>query len=481
MLEQDTLALTANPTLDAVIWVSVFLVAGYFARRPAHGFIRLLFAELRRLLRLLARYCAHTGYHVRAWTRSVLIAQARQQARRTADWHVERLGKELSVEFAGLAALQQRLHEQLSLLEADYRSGRTLPPEVPGWPRLVEHLGPDLAAADPSIKRTLEDLRDGLEMQRADLLDAYRRASRRRYLALHRTMPQWRRASRALEEITRRIDRLRERADQVMDSVSHYERLHEEPHLRTGLLAGASLWRFTLSAGLLAMAGFGFLVLGSLLAIPFNDLLGSVPIAAGLPGLGFATTVLILLALALLGLVMLESCRVTGLLPGIASLDASSRRWLFLLALAVAVMLTAGCAGVALAHGGVAPVGPAEPAGDALAAAVQTAVLVLLPFALMFVALPLAGVMRQGHIAAGLALALALQLLMLLCRLLARLATFVSSVLIQCYDLVIFLPLWVEEATRQRYWRARPAPMIVHSQLPSPAHEATESPRQTGS
>lgn len=481
MLERDALALTTSPVLNTLIWVVLLLVAGYLARRPAHGLIRLVFSGLRRFLRLLARYCVHAEHHVRAWTRSVLVAQARQHARLSADWNVERLGGELDAELNSLSPLEQRLQEQLSLLEEDYRSSSAMPPDVPGWPQLVDHLGPDLGAADPTIKRTLEDLRDGLEMQRIDLLDAYRRASRRRYLVLHRTMPQWRRARRALEEMTRSIERLRGRSDEVLQSVRDYETLRDNDQVRIEVLAGNALWRFALSAGFLVMAGLGFLVLGQLLATPFTGLLGTAPVADGLPGLGVAVTALILVAPIVLGLCMLESCRMTYLLPGIVNLDEGIRRWLFWLSYALMVMLTVSCVAVVFTHGGIAPVALDTPFGGTLAPVVKSALVLLLPFALMFAALPLAGVIRHGRVVAGLGMALLLQIMMLLCRLLASLAAFVSSVLVQVYDLFIFLPLWIEETIRQRDWRDRGGLLTLRRQLPSPTADDTESARQTGS
>ena len=469
MLEPEVLSLTPVPALNALIWALVVLVAGYLARTPVHRLIRLVFTGARRLLRLLARYCVHAEHHVRAWTRSVLLAQAQEQARNAADWNLERLGEDLERELKGIPELEQQLRAHLGRLEQDYRTSGAPPPDLPGWPRLVEHLGPDFGAVDPTVKKTLEDLRDGLETQRADLLDAYRRATRRRYLVLHRTMPYWRRVRGAVEELTARVERLRQRAEDALQRVNAYEALRDEHQVRIDVLAGQSLWRFTLSVAWLALAGLGFLVLGQLLAEPLNSLLGTTAPAAGLPGLGVSTAILLLGAVGLLGMLLLESSRVTRLLPGLSGQDTDTRRWLFWSGFAGLVALTTAFALLTLYHGGIPPAPMDTPLGPVMAPGVQAALVILLPCALVFSVLPVRGLVRHGRITGGYSVALALEVAMLLCRLLASLAAFVSSLLIQLYDLVIFLPLWVEETIRQRDWRVKPDALVSRGRLPSPS------------
>ncbi|SEO50986.1 hypothetical protein [Aquisalimonas asiatica] len=477
MLEPDVLSLTPVPALNALIWVLVILVAGYLARMPVHRLIRLVFTGARRLLRLLARYCVHAEHHARAWTRSVLLAQAREHARDAADWNLERFGEDLERELKGIPELEQQLRAHLSQLEQDYRTSGAPPPDLPGWPRLVEHLGPDFGGVDPTVKKTLEDLRDGLETQRADLLDAYRRATRRRYLVLHRTMPYWRRVRGAVEELTARVERLRQRADDAIERVNAYEALRDEHRVRIDVLAVHSLWRFSLSVAWLALAGLGFVVLGQLLAEPLNSLLGTASPAESLPGLGTSATILLLGAVGLLGLLLMESSRATRMLPGVSGLDTETRRWLFWSGIGGVLVLIAAFAFLTLYHGGIPPASLDTALGPIMAPGAQAALVILLPCALVFTVLPVRGLVRHGRIAGGYTVAVALQIAMLLCRLLASLAAFVSSLLIQLYDLVIFLPLWIEETVRQRNWRVKPDALVSRGRLPSPTSQESRAAR----
>lgn len=467
MLQGETLVLVGNPMLNALIWAVLVVVLGYFARRQAHGLIRGLFSGVRRFCRLLARYCVHAETHVRSWTRALLVAQARRRAVARAEWDIGRLHAEMQAELGDLPALQQQARDHLSMVEEDHRRSGPMPPDVPGWPRMLEQLGPELGAADPSVKRTLEDLRDGLELQRVDLLDAYRRATRRRYLLLHRTIPHWRRARRSLEQMGDRLDRLRARADRVLHSINDYQALRDEHDVRVGALVGASVWRCLFAVAGLVLAAAGFTVLGVSLVEPMNLLLGTAPVAEGLPGLGALATVLHVAALGLVGLVVMESARMTTLLPGVDALGDRLRGWLFWLAFAALVVLACVGAGLRLLYGGMAPSALDSQWGATAAPALQAMLLLVLPFALMFSAVALAAVMTHGGIVVGLVVGLILQLLMLVFRLLGSMAAFAGAIVIQVYDLVIFLPLWIEEAVRQKGW---PAGGItpVRRQLPSP-------------
>lgn len=467
MLEGETLVLVGNPTLNALLWAMLVVVTGYFARRQAHRVIRGLFSGVRRFCRLLARYCVHAERHVRAWTRSLLVAQARRRAVERTEWDLGRLHAEMHAELADLPALQQQARDHLSMVEEDHRRSGPMPPDVPGWPRMLEQMGPELGAADPSVKRTLEDLRDGLELQRVDLLDAYRRATRRRYLLLHRTIPHWRRARRALEQLSDRLDRLRERADRVLGSISDYQALRDEHQVRVGALVGASLWRFVFAGAGLVLAAMGFTVLGVSLLEPMNLLLGTAPAAEGLPGMGLLATVLHVAALGLVGLMVMESARLTTLFPGIDALGDGLRGWLFWITFAALLVLACVAAFLRLQYGGMTSSALDSAWGAAAAPALQAVLVFLLPFALMFSAVALAAAMAHGGIVFGLVVGLVLQILMLVFRLLGSMAAFAGAIVVQVYDLVIFLPLWIEDAVRQKGW---PSGGVApgRRQLPSP-------------
>lgn len=468
MAAGDILALTASPGLNGLIWAVAVMAIGYLARQPAHALIHVVAVGVRRLFRLLARYCAHAEVHVRAWARATLVANAQRRALWRADWNVERLEEELRTGLADLPPLQQHLRDHLSRVEADYRSSGAVPPEIPGWPKMLENLGPELGAADPSVKQALQDLRDGLETQRADLLDAYRRAARRRYLLLHRTMPHWRRVRRALERMTERLDQLQDRAERVLGSIRAYEALRSENRVRIGVLAGGALWRFGFSVMGLALAALGFAMLWHLIVEPVVALLGNAPLAEGFPGRGQAATVLLLGTIALLGLLLLETTRVTHLFPGIDAMGEGVRRWLFWLAYTCMVLLAVACAALQVRFGGPLEAIPAMDWEEAAAMGLEATLVLVLPFALVFAGVPVAGAMAHGGATAALLLALVLQVLMLTFRLLGSLAAFAGAVLVQVYDLIIFLPLWIEDMIRTHGWRVSRGLVPLRRRLPAP-------------
>ncbi|MFO7858133.1 MAG: hypothetical protein R6V11_04340 [Ectothiorhodospiraceae bacterium] len=459
---------TGSATLDAVIWIVLIIVIGYFAREQAHRLIRVVTQGVRRLSRVLAAYCVSAVARVQAWTRAALVARARARRLARTEMDLQYLVGALRAELDQFPALQQRVQEQLSVLEEDYRSSGAVPPQIPGWPRLLEHMGPELATADPSVRRALEDLRDGLEQQRVDLLDAYRRAARRRYLLLHRTMPYWRRTRRALDSLSERVDRLRARTDRILNGMQSYQALGRAQEVRTGALAGGVVWRFLLSFAGLAAAAMGFALLATLLADPLTLLLGNAPLAAGWPGQGSVTTGLVILAMALLGLVLLESCHMTTLLPGIAAMPEWARRWLFWLAFLALLLLAGGAAFLQMRYGGVPPAVLDTPWAGMTAQVLAVLLVFLLPLALAFTGVALAGVVLNTTPVVGLIAAGVLHLMILFLRLLASLAAFAGAVLVQVYDLVIFLPLWIEDTARKGQWSSTNGLASLRRRLPGP-------------
>lgn len=459
---------TGSATVDAMIWIVLIIVIGYFARQQAHRLIRVITLGVRRLSRVLAGYCAAAVARVQAWTRAALVARARARRLARTEMDLQYLVGALRAELDRFPALQQRVQEQLGVLEEDYRNSGAVPPQIPGWPRLLEHMGPELATADSSVRRALEDLRDGLEQQRVDLLDAYRRAARRRYLLLHRTMPYWRRTRRAMDSLGERVDRLRARTDRVLNGMHSYRALGRAHEVRTSALAGGVVWRFLLSLAGLAAAAMGYALFAALLAEPVTYLLGNAPVAAGWPGQGSVTTGLVTLALGLLGVVLLEACHITTLLPGITAMPEWARRWLFWLTFLAMLLLAGGAAFLQMRYGGVPPAVLDAPWGGMTARMLAVLLVFLLPMALTFTGVALAGVVLNTTPVVGLVAAGVLHMAILFLRLLASLAVFTGSVLVQLYDLVIFLPLWIEDAVRKGQWSSNNGLASLRRRLPGP-------------
>ncbi len=183
-----------------------------------------------------------------------------------------------------------------------------------------------------------------------------------------------------------------------------------------------------------------------------------------------AALVIILVEITM-GLFLMESLRVTRLFPVIGALDDRKRHalawaafgFLFLLAgveaalaymrdmlaadqqALVQMLSNAGQSGEQAAADG----GAANDAALRMIPAIGQMLLgFILPFVLVFVAIPLESFMHAARTVVGVVAIGALRVLATMLRLAASLSRGTARVLIHLYDVVIFLPLAVERATR---------------------------------
>jgi len=164
-----------------------------------------------------------------------------------------------------------------------------------------------------------------------------------------------------------------------------------------------------------------------------------------------------------MGLLLMESLRITRLFPVIGALPDKLRIrmiWitftiLFLLASVEAglaymreVLLHDELATTALLRGAVADTAATQYLWITTAA--QMGMGFVLPFALVFVAIPLETFVHSLRTVIGLVAVGAMRALALLLHLLGMAFYYLGALLTQLYDLLLFVPLWIEERLANR-------------------------------
>ncbi|MEX0730028.1 MAG: hypothetical protein WED00_14850 [Aquisalimonadaceae bacterium] len=451
MPDYDPLLITPFPVLSVLLWVIVAMVAGYLARGPVHRLLLSVFRALRHLMRMLSLYADGASRRLRDWTNDVAVAQARAAAVRQVQWDYDRLAIRVERELADTPDLRRRLGEQLIDIEADFRRSAEPPAEPPAWGQITDTVGRLAEDRTGQVARTLEDIRDAMAQYRADARDAQRRASYRRYLLLHRTRPRWRRVQRLLDHLDDRLARLQVRIDGLSQRIAEFDVLRKSDGPTMAALVAACVWRCIMATVALLVAGGGIVVLTTLVVQPLQAMMGQGVLAFGLPGYQVTGGILVFFQLVL-GLVMMETLRATDMSPAIGSLDAPLRRLLFWVSFGLLLVLATVGAVLyyALAESGlVAGQTVISLGGDALLLALLTSVthalmVFFLPFVLVLAALPLAVFARTARVVVAAALTLAVRLLAMTTRLLAVSAGLAGGLLVQLYDVLIFLPLWME-------------------------------------
>jgi hypothetical protein len=160
-----------------------------------------------------------------------------------------------------------------------------------------------------------------------------------------------------------------------------------------------------------------------------------------------------------MGLFLMESLRITRLFPVISALPDKIRVRMMLVTFAILLLLSSVEAGLAymreiLMQDELATTallrGGATPATDHLwiTTAAQMGMGFTLPFALVFVAIPLETFVHSLRTVVGLVGIGALRFLRLVLKLLGGLFVHLSTALVRVYDILIFLPLWIESTRR---------------------------------
>ncbi|MCC5857380.1 MAG: hypothetical protein JJT90_04435 [Ectothiorhodospiraceae bacterium] len=458
MPNAEHLTLAWNPWLVILVWLPLGMLFGYFARRPVHGLISTVFQSLRLLGRMLSVYCARSGRVLGRWCENLLMGQARDRsAVRLRDAH-HRLEERVRRELDTLPILRQRLGWQLSAMEEDFQRSTETPPEAPNWGRVMEAVSGLGEEHDGAVARTLEDIRDTLAQYRSDAREQQRRQHHRRYLLLYRMMPRWRRVQRALEALDTRLGGLDLGLRLTRRRLVSYQRLRQSSRRQLAVLAASVLARFTGGVLLLIPAVMLVAVYVGLVSDPLRSVMGAAPVLPGLPAWAVIAALLVGLQL-LLGLLLLDSQRITRVVPALGDLEQPARRGLFWgafgLLLVSAGAVAAGYYWLAVQTLAVAPLLSLDNVGELVLlgvfgdAALALALLVF-PFFLALVAVPLSMLRSTLSPTTAMVMLALLYLGNFLGRAVAVAATVTGRILLRAYDVFIAVPLWLE-----RWWRGR--------------------------
>lgn len=427
--------------LSALIWAFLAIALLFLARRPVHDLIDVGGQALQRALKAAALQLGHYAERVAARNREVLLAVAEDHAERDIEREFRRLDEVIQRDLSGYPALHRQLSEQITRIDEDYRQSAEVPPMPPVWLDAVRAVAAIEAKGDPAVAKILEDIHATLQSASHNALLEYRASTRRRHLGLKRMLPYWRRLSATLGRVDKTMETVEERRQAIDARMSQYEALRGRDERMIDTLQASAVVRFLTAAFALAVAAGGAWLNYQLIAAPLNALVGT----AGGTELLAATLVLLQVGA---GLLLCELLGLTRMFITLSAVDDGQRRW-FLRGALVALF------GLALAQASLAFIG-AGPAADPAAGGgwvpqLSHALLALvLPLTLSMVAVPLEACLQFGRISAGRAVTAGLRGSAALLRLLGVGIRGLGPILTRVYDLLVFLPLLLEEAHARR-------------------------------
>ena len=231
-------------------------------------------------------------------------------------------------------------------------------------------------------------------------------------------------------------------------------------------LSSSSLIQFFVSAFVLAIAVGGAAINFHLIARPMSEMVGGNSLIGGVKTADVAALVIILVEISM-GLFLMVSLRITRLFPVIGALPDIMRRRMLWVTFAILFMLASVEAGLSYMREVLLQDELATTAllrGEAgvvfgsdfvwITTAAQMGMGFVLPFALVFVAIPLETFIQSLRTVLGIVAMGALQVAAAPLRLIAG-GLRQGGMLIEAYDLLIFAPLWLDRQVRASFGNHR--------------------------
>ena len=452
------LAITPWPFFSALILVILLIAVMYFARRTAHQAIRTASGALSNALRIASHSLSHAQERLGERNREVLLAAGREAKERVIEREFARVGETVRKDLANYPHLHRGLSEAIGQIEKDHQDAVEVPPDPPGWVRAVEAVS-KLDAKDGGGD-VLADMHKSIVKAHKEAMEAYREASTERHELLRAMMPRWRDVQQLLTEVDKKAESLLSRSAGIDRHMQEYEQIVKREDKALSVLSSSSLVQFFVSAMVLLVAIGGAAINFSLIARPMAEMVGGTSFIGVFKTADIAALVIIMVEISM-GLFLMESLRITRLFPVIGALPDKLRVRMIWITFSILLLLASIEAGLAymrevllqdelatsaLLRGGE---GVLENSSLWITTAAQMGMGFILPFALVFVAIPLETFVHSlrtvlGLVGIGLMRALALVL-----RVLGNGFRHLGTLAERLYDLPLFVPLWLESRMLQ--------------------------------
>ena len=456
------LSITPSPVFSAIIWAVIIIAILYLARATVHAALRSAGGILHNAMRIGSRSIQRAETRLVERNKEVLLAAGREAKERIIEREFERVGDSVDKDLSKYPALRRRLNEAIARIDEDHQNAIDVPPSPPGWTKAVEVVAKIDAPSDYMIGNILADIHKSLLKAHHQAIEEYRKASAARHKILSGMMPQWIKIQQTLSAVTKNIDSLLKRSREIDRHMKEYEDIVKGTDRAVQTLSSSSLVQFFVSALVLVVALGGATVNFSLIARPMAEMVGGTNFIGSFRTADIAALVIILVEITM-GLFLMESMRITRLFPVIGALPDKMRVRMIWVTFSILFMLASVEAGLAYMR--------EVPLQDELATsailrgdstlmvagdfqwittAAQMGMGFVLPFALVFVAIPLETFVHSMRTVIGVIGIGLLGIIALSMRVLGNAFRYGATFLQRLYDLLIIVPLWIEHMVARK-------------------------------
>ncbi|MDH5359470.1 MAG: hypothetical protein OEX03_02855 [Gammaproteobacteria bacterium] len=450
-----------QPGISLLLWLLIIIVVLYFARTPAHKAIRAVTRLLRNALHIFSRSILIAEGSLKNRNREVLFSMGQDASERQIAREFERMETVIHRDLAGFPTIYRKLDEQITRMEEDYARTSEVPDTPDAWIRAVDAVA-NIPSSDAMVADVLTNIHESMNKAQKNAVEEYREMFHERHHLLKKLLPSWRKVNGALCEVKKSVDSLDERSREVDAQLSKFEMICKGKSAGERMLSSSSFTQFFISALVLFIAIGGGIVNFNLIAYPMQEMVGGNSTLAGYKTSDVAAMVIILLELAI-GLFFMESARFTRLFPVIGALDDKIRERMKWITLAILVILAGSESALAYMRDLMAAENqaltrsltdvPMVVGGESfrnIPTIVQMVIGFILPFVLALAAMPLESFVHSSRTVLGVVIVSLLRAIAFLFRLLGNVIHHLGAALVHGYDLIIFMPLWIEEKLTHR-------------------------------
>jgi hypothetical protein len=456
MTTSTLLAITPFPAISAILLLVLLVAVLYLARPTAHQAIRAISSALHSALRMGAGSVRDAEARLGRRNRDVLLAAGREAKERAIEREFERISDTVDKDLSNYPALHRNLNEAIRHIEEDHQQAVEVPPDPPVWVKAVEAVAKIDARNEFGVGAVLGDIHKSLVKAHGEAMGRYREVCAERHKLLRNMIPYWRDIQQTLTQVDKHVNSLLDRSVAIDRHMSEYEDIVKGSDRAVAILSSSSLVYFFVSAFVLAVAAGGAAINFSLIARPMAEMVGGTSFIGSFRIADIAALVIILVEVSM-GLFLMESLRITRLFPVIGALPDKMRIRMVWITFAILAMLASIEAGLAYMREILLQDELATSAilrGDSaqilatkdlwITTAAQMGMGFILPFALVFVAIPLETFVQSFRTVLGLVTMGALRFLSISMRVLGNTCRHLGALAERIYDLPLCLPLWIE-------------------------------------
>jgi len=450
----NMLNITSSPALSILIWIVLFLLALYFARRPFHRAVMSFSKIIHNAMRFTAASVLSAEKRLAMRNREVMMAAGLENAERIVEREFDRIGAAVTRDLEGYPNVHRQVSEVITKLDEDYNSSADVPPSLPNWMPIIESIAKIKHTGDSMVANMLAEINRSLNEQHKKAIEDYRNSTAARHSILNKMMPFWRKIEKSLVGIANSITSIKKRSKTVDHYMDEYEKIRSGSDKAARALSTSAMTQFAIAGLVLLIAIGGAIINFNLIALPMSEMVGGASYIGPFKTSDVAGLVIILVELTM-GLFLMESLRITRLFPIIGAMDDKMRHRMIIVTFTLLAILAGVESALAFMRDRIAhdmealrhTLSGAEQAGlttSLIPTVGQMVMGFILPFALTFVAIPLEMFVSSSRTVLGGLMAWLLRMFAFLLRLLGNVGFYTGRFIVNVYDLAIFPTIWLE-------------------------------------